>query len=78
MVSAAWWTVHNPLFFHKFAEIERLLLQVAILVLNVPRGWAWGFIVGGREVRKKEGISISPAFSQTVLCYLNSFETYQI
>ena len=47
MVSAAWWTVHNPLFFHKFAEIERLLLQVAILVLNVPRGWASGFIVGG-------------------------------
>ena len=47
MVSAAWWTVHNPLLFHKFVEIERLLLQVAILVLNVPRGWVSGFIVGG-------------------------------
>ena len=55
MVSAAWWTVHNPLFFHRFVEIERLLLQVAILVLNVPRGWASGFIVGGEGGEKKRG-----------------------
>ena len=66
MVSASWWTVHNPLFFHKFVEIKCLLLQVAILILNVPRGWAWGCSVGGREVRKKEGIQLSFALCQVI------------
>ena len=34
-------------FFNKIVKIECILLQAAIVVSNVSRGWAWGFCSGG-------------------------------
>ena len=76
-------TVQSPLFFHKTVEIERFVLQAAILVSNAPSlAWGWVFMWwvylggGGRFWRRLENSRLSlPSATNPDVHPFGTFET---
>ena len=76
-------TVQSPLFFRKTVEIERFVLQAAILVSNAPSlAWGWVFMWwvylggGGRFWRRLENSRLSlPSATNPDVHPFGTFET---